>query len=354
MQPARVRAVLSGIQLSPRQHLPGHVQAGVTENCKVLARWATQLLALPPGPTLRTWEYAPGRPDPRPAAPSLHAMGAARSESLGLGGPRLLAPVLRGPGGIAPPLRIFVVPSPSVGNAGGIRRLHPCRDQPGPGSSRNPDGTFRGQSPCACAECSTPFRGAPPKPRPACLHEPSAAATARPGGIPADIEDEIAKAWRSSMQATGVTCLTDLSAADAARRASTWRRSSSADCKRNPAPVELLDGIPCRRLDCDVMGLERAPLPAAPAGPDEDSPFSRCPACGDTMATKEYTEWTAWYARWPSLADPGVYPVQVCCNCTGLPWASCECRARGHCRSLSDYFNRDPFNQSPRPRRLRG
>jgi hypothetical protein len=60
---ARVRAV-PGLQLSPGRHLPDKPE-GVRDNCGVLARHVTQLLALAPGPTVRTWTWPPdtGMPD---------------------------------------------------------------------------------------------------------------------------------------------------------------------------------------------------------------------------------------------------------------------------------------------------
>lgn len=54
---ARVRHV-PGLRLSPNRHLPGKPE-GVRDNCGVLARHVTQMLALPPGPTFRTWTWPP-------------------------------------------------------------------------------------------------------------------------------------------------------------------------------------------------------------------------------------------------------------------------------------------------------
>ena len=319
---ARVRGV-PGIQLSPRQHLPDKLE-GVTENCEVLARWATQLLALPPGPTLRTWEYAPGRPDPRPAAPSLHAMGAARSESLGLGGPR---PPRPGPAVPAVPCRrcgIFVVPSPSGKRWWPAVCTHavtvPAR------WAENPDGTFRAVA-WACAECSTPFRASPPKPRAACLHEPSAAATARPGGIPADIEDEIAGLEVVRAGDGWVTCLTDLSGVDAGLDVLELAAKFKRRLQESAPPPEDLDGVPCR--ECAAMAsLVRADVPADPSA---KAMWSRCLTCGHAMDHAEFDEWTDWY---DGFVKRGGAP-SACRRCElgrhgDCYWVLCGCKAAGH------------------------
>lgn len=59
--------------------------------------------------------------------------------------------------------------------------------------------------------------------------------------------------------------------------------------------AETLDGVPCRREDCEEMALERAEPPSDPARP---AMYSRCAVCGDTMSLDEYRAWAKWYAKW--------------------------------------------------------
>ena len=90
--------------------------------------------------------------------------------------------------------------------------------------------------------------------------------------------------------------------------------------------AEILDGIPCRREDCEDMALERAEPPADPSRP---AMHSVCASCRDTMALEEYREWAGWYARW---ADG----LELACRRCELDrhgeciYARCACKAGGH------------------------
>lgn len=300
---ARVRAV-PGISHSPRRHRPDTLE-GVTESCDVLAKWTTQLLALPPGPTLRTWEYLPGRETRNaPAVPCRHC-GA------------------------------FVSPSPSGRHYWPAVCTHavvvPALWREGPDGTRTPVAW-------ACAACSTLFRGSPPARRPPCAHQPAAArpAPAQPhrdrGRTQADVEEEIAGLEVVRAGDGWVTVLTDLSGIDAGldvlELAARFRRI----LLEAPAPPETFDGVPCR--ECDTMGsLEATPLPVG-GGDEEHDPYSRCsvPACRAAFTRKEHDEWVKMYAAWTRGAG-----ILVCARCErgdcrsgGCLWDQCACAARGH------------------------
>ena len=312
---ARVRGV-PGIQLSPRQRLP-HKQAGVEENCDVLAKWATQLLALPPGPTLRTWEFPPGREGARaPAARAVHQMSR--------------PPARQSAAAPAVPCRrcgIFVTSSPSGKYWWPAVCTHPVAV---PARwAENPDGTFRAVA-WACAECSTPLRSGTSRQRTACAHEPSAAARERLGGIPADVEAEIEGLEVVRAGDGWVTCLTDLSGVDAGLDVLDLAAKFRRRLGETPAPPELLDGIACR--ECGAWGLERAPLPSGPEREGEEVPFSRCleAACRATMDREEYATWVGMYAAWTKGSGILVCARCEARNCGTCFWDSCSCKARGH------------------------
>ena len=317
---ARTRAV-PGIQHSPRQHLP-HTQAGVEENCDVLARHATQLLALPPGPTLRTWEYAPGRPAPVPAAPSLQALGAARSESLGMGGPRPARPGPAVPAARCRRCGVFVIPSPSGKRWWPAVCTHavtvPTR------WAEDKDGNRHAVA-WACAECSTPFRGSPPARRPACLHEPSAAAPARPGGMPADVEEQIAGLEVVRAGDGWVTVITGLSGIDAGLDVLDLREKFRRHLGETPARPVALEGVPCR--SCEKTALVEADPPHDPAAEKDKS---HCEACGDRMTPGEYASWTARYKSY--VEGTGTLTCRMCelNRCRECRFFACECAAAGH------------------------
>lgn len=65
-------------------------------------------------------------------------------------------------------------------------------------------------------------------------------------------------------------------------------------------PVELL-GVPCRRVECDMLALRRADLPDDPR---DNPPWSVCAACGDVLTEAEYRDWTRRYARWALERQP--------------------------------------------------
>jgi hypothetical protein len=309
---ARVRAV-PGIRLSPRRRLPG-TQAGVEENCGVLATFTTQLLALPPGPTLRTWEYPPGREGASaPAARAVHQMGRPPARQASAAPP---VPCRR--------CGTFVTSSPSGKHWWPAVCTHPVAV---PARwAENPDGTFTAVA-WACAECSTPLRGATPRQRAACAHEPSAVPPAAPGGIPADIEDQVAGLEVVRAGDGWVTCITDLSGADAGLDVLDLAARFKRRLQEAAPPPEDLDGIPCR--ECDAMAsLVRADIPADPA---VKAPWSRCTSCGHVMTRAEFDEWTDWY---DGFVKRGGAP-SACRRCElgrhqDCYWDFCSCRGAGH------------------------
>lgn len=90
---------------------------------------------------------------------------------------------------------------------------------------------------------------------------------------------------------------------------------------------ELLEGVPCRVGDCGTMGLERAEPPADPA---IEAPYSRCPACGDTMKLPTYRDWARWYAAWASSAGPLTCQRCLLGRCESCIYTGCACAAEGH------------------------
>lgn len=311
---ARVRAV-PGIDHSARQHDPGTLE-GVAESCGVLARWTTQLLALPPGPVTRTWEYAPGRHASAPPLPSLHAMAEGMRTR-----PRSSPAV---------PCRrcgIFVTPSPS----GRFWWPAVCSHAVVEPSAWRED---KDGSPVAvawaCTECGTPFRGKPPARRPPCAHEPSGPPPERSGGIPADIEAEIEGLEVVRAGDGWVTVITEHDGIDAGLDilglAAKFRRLLG----ESPARPESLDGIPCR--DCEEMSsLVRADPPSDPSA---KAPHSRCTSCGDLMDRDEYDEWVKQYNAYAK--GGGKPPTCRRCemgNCSQCCWAVCSCAEEGHPRA---------------------
>ena len=99
-----------------------------------------------------------------------------------------------------------------------------------------------------------------------------------------------------------------------------------------PAPVQLLDGIPCR--NCEAMSA-LAVLEQPPPDPDQDPfPFCRCAECRDEMTRREYDKWVHDYAGW--IGGSGILTCRRCdlgqCadNPSACAWASCTCAHPRH------------------------
>ena len=99
-----------------------------------------------------------------------------------------------------------------------------------------------------------------------------------------------------------------------------------------PAPVQLLDGIPCR--SCEAMS-SLALLEQPPPDPDQDPfPFCRCAECRDEMTRPEYLAWTKQYAAW--VAGSGILTCARCERgmCADDPrvcqWSRCSCAHTRH------------------------
>lgn len=295
---ARVR-VIPGVQHSPRQHLPG-TQAGVEENCGVLANWTTQLLALAPGPTLRTWEYLPGRESARlPAVPCRHC-------------------------------GTFVTSSPSGKRWWPAVCTHPV---PVPARWLEKDDGSRAAVAWACAECWTPLRSGTRSQRAACTHEPSRGAppparkTPAPRGPQtlADVEEKIADLEVVRAGDGWLTVVTDLSGIDAGLDvldlAAKFRRRLG-EIPARPVPLE---GVPCR--ECDELKLVEAD---PPHDPKAEKDKSRCLACEARMSATDYAEWTKMYDAW--VRGAGLLVCKFCKDGEHKTcwWLSCDCRKAGH------------------------
>lgn len=99
-----------------------------------------------------------------------------------------------------------------------------------------------------------------------------------------------------------------------------------------PAPVALLDGIPCR--SCEAMS-SLAVLEQPPHEPGEEPPpFCRCTECRDEMTGVEYRKWTKDYADW--IGGSGILTCRRCDlgQCAEAPkacqWSRCSCAHPRH------------------------
>lgn len=296
---ARVRNV-PGLQLSPNRHLPGKPE-GVRDNCAVLAKHVTQMLALPPGPVVRTWTWPPGGSGSRPQSSS---------------------PCRR--------CGLPVSPSPSGKRWWPAVCAHTAVIEIG---DPDEDGPRR----LACAACSTRLpAGWPPN---HCEHEAPREGSARQAPAPAgatrakvrtqaDVEDEIGDLEVIHAGDGWATVMTDLSGIDAGLEildlAAKFRRMLG----ETPARPETLDGVPCR--ECEEIALVEAEPPHDPA---IEKDKSKCTSCGARMTQGEYVEWTRMYDAWVKNAGP-----LICKFCREGDhgtcwWASCDCRRAGHARA---------------------
>lgn len=311
---ARVRAV-PGLSLSPRTRLPFSAE-GVAESCRVLARHATQLLALPPGPMFRTWAYLPGRASPPPPPPPVF---------------RVRAPVIDSPPTAAAPCRRCSVPvsrSPSGRYWWPAVCCHPAAVEVGDPGAPEPRGL-------ACAACCLPLPPGfePARPAP-CAHEPSSVRPAEPAPPAAggrrglrrweDIEDEIADLEVIRIGDGWVICSTTLSGIDAGLDVLDLSARFRRALQEAPARPEALD-VPCDMCE-EIKLVEAEP----PHDPNAEKDKSRCTNCGARMSAERYAQWAKMYDAWVRRAGP-----LVCKFCQdgahgACWWASCECRRAGH------------------------
>jgi hypothetical protein len=292
---ARVRSVP---QLSLVRHGHPHGSQGqVGADCGTLATHPDPLLALPPGPMCRTWTFPPARPGTRPPAPV--------------------------------PCRLCglpVSPSPSGEYWWPAVCTHPAAIAVTVGEDEKK--TITGWR---CRVCAAPLPASWRPPRgPACRHQPSGAVPEPLGGIPAGVKEQIADLEWVRAGDGWVTALTSLHGGDAALEVIDLHAAAIRLLRQDPAPPDLLDGIPCR--SCDAMSsLEIIPAPPPdPAKPPP--PFCRCsrPGCRDEMTRREYDDWVLKYAAW--TRGEGVLTCRRCelRNCTDCCFRACACRAAGH------------------------
>jgi hypothetical protein len=303
---ARVRALP---QLSLSRHGYPHGSTDqVAEDCRVLGVHLQPLLALPVERMFRTWPYLPGKapaggkePEPLPVVPCRRCA-------------------------------LPVSPSPSGKHWWAAACAHPAA---APAAyTEDADGNLV-PSALACRACSArlPLTW---QPAPPCEHEPSRGAPAPVRKAPApkgprtlaEVEDEIGHLRVIRAGDGWITAETFLHGGDGACELNAALARARGLLKESPAPPDHLDGVPCRNDDCQAFGLERAPLPA---GPDTggEPPFSRCPACRDTMTRPEYQEWAAWYAAWADGADLACTRCEQK-RCGECSHPGCACRAAGH------------------------
>jgi hypothetical protein len=308
----RVRA-LPQLRLSPPGDAYG-TTARIACDCDVLAKQRSPMLALPPAKALRTWTFPPPRHALPPARP-LHAWRLP---------PRPAAARPR-----PEPCRkcgLLVVPSPSGKYWWPAQCTHAGPPLP---AGRRDDDTGKDDH-LLCAACGTPL---PPgrRPPPACRHK----ATAVPldaSPIPAKVEAEIDGLEVVAAGDGWVSCLTFYDGRDAALDIFDLRAKAMRILHENPAPADLLDGIPCR--SCDAMpALEM--LPAPQPDPEREAregepDFCRCTRCGDRMTRSEYEPHVKRYEAWARGA--GIQSCRRCARgeCGSCQWKACGCRASGH------------------------
>jgi hypothetical protein len=298
---ARIRA-LPQLQLAHHGYPHGSADQ-VTADCRVIGREGdlSPLLALPDAPVFRTWHYLPGASSTRTPAVPCRRCG---------------IPVSPSPSGKRWWPAVCAHPSAAVASYAEDRDGNPV------------------PSAWACAACSKRL----PKgweAAPHCDHEPSrnvqspAAKATTPRGprTRADVEEEIGDLEVVRAGDGWVTAVTRLHGGQGACELTEVRIRATRLLRENPAPPELLDGIPCR--ECGAWGLERAPLPAGPEREGEEVPFSRClePACRATMTRQEYHAWTGMYAAWTKGSGILVCARCEAGNCRICCWPDCTCKA---------------------------
>lgn len=287
-------------QLSLTRHAYPHGSADqVAADCRVLALHPGPLLALPPGPVVRTWTYPPGR----------------RTASV-------LSPVPCARCGLP------VSPSPSGKRWWPAVCTHPLTVVTG--YREHPDGTVT-PSAWGCSACSAPLPR-DRRPAPPCAHLPARSVPLVTSGMPAHLEDEIGDLEVVYAGDGWVSCLTDLGGREAGLDVLDLHSAAVRLLQENPAPREWLDGVQCRRLGCDSYALFRAPLPAGPEKDGEEPPFSQCADCGDVMTLREYRSWTVLGAGGVKYAAP-----QACRRCRNgtcgeCSWGACACAEGPHPR----------------------
>jgi hypothetical protein len=285
---ARVRAV-PGLKLVPNEHPHGAPEA-VKADCDVLARHPDPLLALPPGPALRTWTFPPAKPGSlRPAAVPCR---------------RCRLPLSPSPSGLYwwPAACTHQLAAPvTIPAAWGATLVTGWR----------------------CQACGAKLAGDPGRRR-ACRHEPSGPAPLRPGGIPADVEAVIAGLEVVYAGDGWVTCVTDLGGDAAGLDIIEFAGKAARLLGETPAKAETLDGVPCR--SCEAMSaLELLEQP--PPDPAKPAPlYCRCRVCKEVMTRAGLDAWAAMYVAW--TRGSGILTCRRCDggDCRDCCWSGCTCR----------------------------
>jgi hypothetical protein len=306
----RVRAVA---RLSRPEAAYGTLER-VTADCGTLEGFPGPMLALDLRDALRTWTFAPSRLSAVDPLPPVFRLRRAR----GSGARPRPVPCRR--------CRLLLSPSPSGKYWWPAECAH--RAPLLPAGGRDDDGRDDGLLCSACGKrLPEGWQPAPP-----CRHEASGLPH-RASPIPADVEAEIEGLEVVRAGDGWVQCLTPLGGRAAALDVFDLRAKAVKLLRENPAPRDLLDGIPCPRLSCEAMGsLEVLPVP--PPDPERElkegvPDFCRCTICGERMTRTEYDQHVKRYAAWATEA------MQSCrkCDkreCTECRWAACKCAASGH------------------------
>lgn len=304
---ARVRSVPQ-LSLYAHDHAHGS-QEQVDADCATLAAHPDPLLALPSGPMMRTWTFPPGRPGFRSPPP---------------------VPCRR--------CGLPLSPSPSGKRWWPAACTHPAASPVTKVVTTFDDDelievvTVTGWRCSLCAErFSAEWR---PDLAPPCRHQPAGLPPEPAGDLPPDIEAEVGDLDYVRGGDGWVTAWTELDGRYGALAILDLHRRAIALLRENPAPRDLLDGIPCRA--CDAMSsLEIVPAP--PPDPEKPEPlFCRCsdPGCRDEMTRKQYEDWCRQYEAWAKAG--GAATCRRCQSgmCGDCSWKACACRALGHAAAL--------------------
>jgi hypothetical protein len=291
---ARVR-VVPGLDLSPHGH-PHGTAAAVQADCDVLAKHPEPLLALPPGPMLRTETFPAARPGARRAAPVPCR--------------RCSVPLFPSPSGRRwwPAVCTHRLAAPVI--------AYDKFDRP-----------VISRWQCQACGARMPVD---PELRPACRHVPAGAVFLPPGGMPTDAEAEIGdlEVIHAGISEGWVTVIKDLGGAVAGLDIIGFARRATVLLGENPAPPDLLEGVPCKA--CEAMS-SLAMLEQPPPDPEKPAPlFCKCTGCHAVMTRKEYDAWVDMYAAWKHgrtvcrRCELGMCPE--CC------WDGCTCATSEHPR----------------------
>jgi hypothetical protein len=286
-------------------------QERIEADCNVLAAFPGPVLALDLKDALRTWTFPPPRAASDPPSPVFRLRRPHRAGGL----PRPV-PCRR--------CRLLLAPSPSGRYWWPAQCTHAAPLLP---AGERDDDARDARLLCSACGIRVPHGWQAP---PTCRHEP-AGEPWRASPIPAAIEVQIEHLEVIRAGDGWVQCLTPYGGREAALDVFELRDRAMRLLKENPAPPDLLDGVPCGRLSCEANGGTLEALPAVqPDDQREGEPdFSRCTRCGDRMTRTEYDQHVRRYESW---AKEAIQSCRRCARgaCGECQWKACSCRAAGH------------------------